>query len=52
MRDFRTRYGNWAVVAGASEGLGAAFAAELAKRGMQLLLVARRASRGRTSNGR
>ena len=43
MRDFRTRYGNWAVVAGASEGLGAAFATELAKRGMHLLLVARRA---------
>ena len=43
MRDFRTRYGNWAVVAGASEGLGAAFATGLAKRGMHLLLVARRA---------
>ena len=43
MRDFRTRYGAWAVVAGASEGLGAAFATELAKRGMHLLLVARRA---------
>ena len=43
MRDFPTRYGKWGVVAGASEGLGAAFAAELAKRGMHLLLVARRA---------
>ena len=43
MRDFRTRYGNWAVVAGASEGLGAAFATELAMRGMHLLLIARRA---------
>ena len=42
MRDFPTRYGNWAVVAGASEGLGAAFAAELARRGMHLLLIARR----------
>ena len=31
------------MVAGASEGLGAAFATELAKRGMHLLLVARRA---------
>ncbi len=35
MRDFLTRYGNWAVVAGASEGLGAAFATELAKRGIR-----------------
>ena len=42
MRDFPTRYGNWAVVAGASEGLGAAFATELAKRRMHLLLIARR----------
>ena len=42
MQDFRTRYGNWAAVAGASEGLGAAFATELARRGMNLLLIARR----------
>lgn len=37
------QYGQWAVVAGASEGLGAAFAEALAARGHKLLLLARRA---------
>ncbi len=40
--DFVARYGSWAVVAGASEGLGAAFAQALAMRGLNLLLLARR----------
>jgi short-subunit dehydrogenase len=41
--EFVARYGPWAVVAGASEGLGAAFAEILATRGLNLILLARRA---------
>jgi short-subunit dehydrogenase len=44
MTTFQQRYGPWAVVAGASEGLGAEFARQLAGRGLHVLLVARRAT--------
>ncbi len=35
-------FGSWALIAGASEGLGEAFAREIAKKGINIILVARR----------
>lgn len=40
--EFRERFGAWAVVAGGSDGIGAAYARELAKRGLNVALIARR----------
>lgn len=37
--DLKERYGKWALVAGAAEGLGRAYAMELAARGLNLILV-------------
>ncbi|HYO01247.1 MAG TPA: SDR family NAD(P)-dependent oxidoreductase [Mycobacterium sp.] len=39
---FAEKYGPWAVVAGASDGVGAAFAEALAERGTSVVLLARR----------
>ena len=45
MIDFKSKYGPWALVAGASEGLGAAFAEILAGKGLNLILIARTQSK-------
>ena len=39
--DFAHKYGRWAVIAGASEGVGASLADQLAERGLDLVLIAR-----------
>lgn len=38
---FREKFGPWAVIAGGSDGIGAAFAETLVRRGINLVLVAR-----------
>jgi uncharacterized protein len=42
MNTFASRYGPWALIAGGSEGVGVAFAHQLAERGLNLVLVARK----------
>lgn len=42
---FRSKYGPWAVVTGASSGIGATFARLLAQRNLDVVLIARRQSR-------
>lgn len=43
--DFFERYGRWALICGASEGTGAEFSLQVAAKGLNLVLVARRAEK-------
>ena len=43
--DFGAKYGPWAVIAGASEGLGVSFAEQLAAAGINIILIARNAEK-------
>ncbi|KAJ8669627.1 hypothetical protein QAD02_000886 [Eretmocerus hayati] len=39
--DFKSKFGEWAVVTGSTDGIGKAYAKELASRGMNLILISR-----------
>jgi len=41
-KTFRARYGPWALIAGASEGIGEEYSRQIAARGLNLILIARR----------
>jgi len=43
--NFKEKYGSWSLVTGASSGIGTEFAKQLAKKGLNIVLVARRTER-------
>lgn len=52
MDEFLKRYGRWALVAGAAEGLGEAFCLALARKGMNIILVDRQEPAMKSLSGR
>jgi short-subunit dehydrogenase len=39
MPSFKEKYGPWAIIAGAAEGLGEAYSVALARRGLSLVMI-------------
>ena len=49
--DLKQQYGPWVIIAGGSEGIGRAFAQQLAAQGLNLLLLARKPARALSLGG-
>ena len=41
-KNFSDKYGSWAIITGASSGIGVEFAHQIAEKGLNVVLVARR----------